>query len=56
MPPISAVTLSQHDLAAAYVLDALDADERIAFEEHLSRLRDLPGRSRIAAKGRRFPA
>ena len=36
MPPISAVTLSQHDLAAAYVLDALDADERIAFEEHLS--------------------
>ena len=36
MPPISAVTLSQHDLAAAYVLDALDADERIAFEEHLA--------------------
>src|SRR4051812_15119860 len=36
MPPISAVILSQHDLAAAYVLDALDADERIAFEEHLA--------------------
>jgi len=36
MPPISSVTLTQHDLAAAYVLDALGADERIAFEEHLA--------------------
>src|SRR6187551_50059 len=36
MPPISSVTLSQHDLAAPYVLDALSADERIAFEEHLA--------------------
>ena len=36
VPPISAVTLTQHDLAAAYVLDALGADERIAFEEHLA--------------------
>jgi hypothetical protein len=36
MPPISAITLTQHDLAAAYVLDALGADERVAFEEHLA--------------------
>ncbi|HWB55373.1 MAG TPA: anti-sigma factor [Gaiellaceae bacterium] len=25
-----------HDLSAAYALDALDADERVAFEEHLA--------------------
>jgi len=34
--PISNVTLTPHDLAAAYVLDALGVDERIAFEEHLA--------------------
>jgi anti-sigma-K factor RskA len=29
-----------HDLSAAYALDALDADERRAFEEHLARCED----------------
>ncbi len=33
-----------HDLLGAYCTDALDADERAAFEEHLGHLRRVPRR------------
>ena len=40
-----------HELTAGYALDALDPEERRAYEEHLRRLRPLPRRAVVLLGG-----